>query len=54
MAFQINWMNMRDADDGQILWSSHEWSREMFKKEANAYVPKEILDCRYVWISIYD
>ena len=45
-AFRINWMNMRDGGDGQILWSSHEWNEEMFKKEISAYIPKEILDCR--------
>ncbi|CAF4895493.1 unnamed protein product [Pieris macdunnoughi] len=45
--FQINWMNLRDADSGKILWQHNEdmSSPEM---EHEARVPKRILKCRVV------
>ena len=44
--FRINWMNMRDAGSGQIMWEENEW--DAFAKEAVAYIPKDILKCRAV------
>jgi retinal rod rhodopsin-sensitive cGMP 3',5'-cyclic phosphodiesterase subunit delta len=44
--FRINWMNMRDASTGQIMWEENEW--DAFAKEAVAYIPKDILKCRAV------
>ncbi|CAE7559404.1 PDE6D, partial [Symbiodinium microadriaticum] len=37
-------MNMRDADTGQILWTSRNWDEQrMFDQEMQARIPKEIL-----------
>lgn len=45
--FQINWMNLRDADTGKILWQQNEdMSRSDIEHEAR--VPKKILKCRVV------
>jgi len=44
--FRINWMNMRDASTGTIMWENHEWNCGVIETEAA--VPKEILKCRQV------
>lgn len=45
--FKLNWMNLRDADTGDILW---EENNDLSKpdKEHEARVPKSILKCRAV------
>ncbi|KAF9809910.1 hypothetical protein SFRURICE_002140 [Spodoptera frugiperda] len=43
--FQVNWMNLRDADTGKILWqNSEDMSNPDIEHEAR--VPKRILKCR--------
>lgn len=45
--FKLNWMNLRDADSGKILWqSSDDLSAPDVEHEAR--VPKKILKCRAV------
>ncbi|XP_050561181.1 retinal rod rhodopsin-sensitive cGMP 3',5'-cyclic phosphodiesterase subunit delta [Spodoptera frugiperda] len=45
--FQVNWMNLRDADTGKILWqNSEDMSNPDIEHEAR--VPKRILKCRVV------
>eukprot|EP00742_Colponemidia_sp_Colp-10_P003414 GILJ01003635.1.p1 GENE.GILJ01003635.1~~GILJ01003635.1.p1 ORF type:complete len:158 (-),score=11.47 GILJ01003635.1:119-592(-) len=44
--FRINWMNMRDAHTGRIMWESGEWDN--LQDELVARVPKEILNCRVI------
>lgn len=45
--FKLNWMNLRDADSGKILWqSSDDLSAPDLEHEAR--VPKKILKCRAV------
>ncbi|KAH3858468.1 retinal rod rhodopsin-sensitive cGMP 3',5'-cyclic phosphodiesterase subunit delta-like [Dreissena polymorpha] len=45
--FKLNWMNLRDADSGKILWqSSDDLSSPGVEHEAR--VPKKILKCRAV------
>ncbi|KAL4221618.1 Retinal rod rhodopsin-sensitive cGMP 3' [Mactra antiquata] len=45
--FKLNWMNLRDADNGKILWqSSDDLSSPDVEHEAR--VPKKILKCRAV------
>lgn len=45
--FKLNWMNLRDADSGRILWQSNEdLSNPLIEHEAK--VPKKILKCRAV------
>jgi len=45
--FKINWMNLRDADTGKILWQGNE-DLSMPETEHEARVPKKILKCRAV------
>ncbi|XP_047519624.1 retinal rod rhodopsin-sensitive cGMP 3',5'-cyclic phosphodiesterase subunit delta isoform X1 [Pieris napi] len=45
--FQINWMNLRDADTGKILWQHNE-DMSNPEMEHEARVPKRILKCRVV------
>lgn len=47
IGFKLNWMNLRDADTGDVLW---EESNDLSKpdKEHEARVPKSILKCRAV------
>ncbi|CAH1399128.1 unnamed protein product [Nezara viridula] len=45
--FQVNWMNLRDADTGKILWQGNE-DLSIPDKEHEARVPKQILKCRAV------
>lgn len=45
--FQINWIKLRDADTGTILWQGNE-DLSMPDAEHEAHVPKKILQCRAV------
>jgi len=45
--FKLNWMNLRDADSGKILWQASEDLSEP-ELEHEARVPKKILKCRAV------
>ncbi|XP_059143326.1 retinal rod rhodopsin-sensitive cGMP 3',5'-cyclic phosphodiesterase subunit delta-like [Physella acuta] len=45
--FRLNWMNLRDADSGKILWQSSD-DLSVPEKEHEARVPKKILKCRAV------
>ncbi|CAH2979567.1 unnamed protein product [Chilo suppressalis] len=45
--FQVNWMNLRDADTGKILWQHNE-DMSNPDVEHEARVPKRILKCRVV------
>ncbi|GMI44061.1 hypothetical protein TrCOL_g5397 [Triparma columacea] len=46
--FRINWMNMRDANNGDMMWESGEWGETMWKKEIKARIPADILSCSAV------
>lgn len=45
--FQINWINLRDADTGKILWQGNE-DLSVPDIEHEAHVPRKILKCRAV------
>ncbi|ELT95479.1 hypothetical protein CAPTEDRAFT_170126 [Capitella teleta] len=45
--FKLNWMNLRDADSGKILWQSSD-DLSIPEQEHEARVPKKILKCRAV------
>jgi len=45
--FKLNWMNLRDADSGKILWQSNE-DMSAPGREHEARVPKKILKCKAV------
>lgn len=45
--FKVNWMNLRDADSGKILWQGHD-DLSLPEQEHEARVPKKILKCRAV------
>ena len=45
--FQVNWMNLRDADTGKILWQGND-DLSLPGEEHEARVPKKILKCRAV------
>jgi retinal rod rhodopsin-sensitive cGMP 3',5'-cyclic phosphodiesterase subunit delta len=45
--FQVNWMNLRDADTGKILWQGTD-DLSQPGEEHEARVPKKILKCRAV------
>lgn len=45
--FKLNWMNLRDAESGKILWQGSEDLSEP-ETEHEARVPKKILKCRAV------
>jgi len=45
--FRINWMKLRDADKGEILWEAHE-DLSLPDVEHEARVPKSVLLCRAV------
>ena len=52
--FRINWMNMRDAGNGRLMWASQQWGEALFEKVVDETIPREILTCRYVCInSVY-
>ena len=46
--FAINWMNMRDAYSGRILWEQKQGWADMYEREILARVPRSILSCRAV------
>ena len=46
--FRINWMNMRDAATGKILWEQAKGWADMYDREILARVPRRLLDCRAV------
>ena len=46
--FRINWMNMRDAATGKILWEQAKGWGDMYDREILARVPRRLLDCRAV------
>mmetsp|Transcript_11970 Transcript_11970/g.14248 ORF Transcript_11970/g.14248 Transcript_11970/m.14248 type:complete len:150 (+) Transcript_11970:77-526(+) len=45
--FNINWMNMRNAKTGQIMWEQ-EWPASWKEEEVVARIPKEIMKCEAV------
>jgi len=45
--FRLNWMNLRDGDNGKVLWQSSD-DLAIPEKEHEARVPKKILKCRAV------
>ncbi|KAL3862201.1 hypothetical protein ACJMK2_008188 [Sinanodonta woodiana] len=45
--FKLNWMNLRDADNGKILWQSSD-DLAIPDLEHEARVPKKILKCKAV------
>jgi len=45
--FKVNWMNLRDADTGKILWQGND-DLSLPEVEHEARVPKKILKCRAV------
>ena len=45
--FRVNWMNLRDADSGKILWQGNE-DLSLPDVEHEARVPKKILKARAV------
>ena len=45
--FKVNWMNLRDADTGKILWQGND-DLSSPDNEHEARVPKKILKCRAV------
>jgi retinal rod rhodopsin-sensitive cGMP 3',5'-cyclic phosphodiesterase subunit delta len=46
--FRINFMNMRNATTGELVWESGSWDQRMFREELVANVPASILNCRAV------
>jgi len=45
--FKLNWMNLRDADNGKVLWQGND-DLASPEKEHEARVPKKILKSRAV------
>jgi len=45
--FKLNWMNLRDSDNGKVMWQSSD-DMSVPEKEHEARVPKKILKCRAV------
>mmetsp|Transcript_60183 Transcript_60183/g.141704 ORF Transcript_60183/g.141704 Transcript_60183/m.141704 type:complete len:158 (+) Transcript_60183:166-639(+) len=47
--FTLNFMNMRDAGTGKIVWESPaDWKERFFQEELEAHVPASILGCKEV------
>eukprot|EP00916_Digyalum_oweni_P023348 GHVL01038767.1.p1 GENE.GHVL01038767.1~~GHVL01038767.1.p1 ORF type:complete len:144 (-),score=26.30 GHVL01038767.1:552-983(-) len=44
--FKINFMNMRDADTGEVMWASEDWNTSQDEQSAN--VSKGILKCKAI------
>ncbi|TMW57431.1 hypothetical protein Poli38472_003356 [Pythium oligandrum] len=44
----INYMNMRCADTGKLMWQSKEWRDDVFTVEQEAHIPSSILKCSAV------
>ncbi|KAL5252613.1 hypothetical protein ACHWQZ_G015406 [Mnemiopsis leidyi] len=47
LGFKLNWMNLRDAESGKVLWQGDD-DLTLSHKEHEARVPKKILKCRSV------
>ncbi|VDK71856.1 unnamed protein product [Onchocerca ochengi] len=45
--FKLNWMSLRDAESGKVLWQSYE-DLSSPGREHQARVPKSILNCRAI------
>ncbi|XP_020617005.1 retinal rod rhodopsin-sensitive cGMP 3',5'-cyclic phosphodiesterase subunit delta-like [Orbicella faveolata] len=45
--FKLNWMNLRDADSGKVLWQGSD-DLSVPDQEHEARVPKKILKCKAV------
>ncbi|XP_064384227.1 retinal rod rhodopsin-sensitive cGMP 3',5'-cyclic phosphodiesterase subunit delta-like [Halichondria panicea] len=45
--FKLNWMNLRDAESGRVLWQSRD-DLSLPGREHEAKVPKKILKCKSV------
>ncbi|OZC10007.1 GMP-PDE, delta subunit [Onchocerca flexuosa] len=45
--FKLNWMSLRDAESGKVLWQSYE-DLSSPGREHEAHVPKSILNCRAI------
>lgn len=45
--FKLNWMNLRDAESGKVLWQGDE-DMSKSEKEYEARVPKKILKCKSI------
>ncbi|XP_030842777.1 retinal rod rhodopsin-sensitive cGMP 3',5'-cyclic phosphodiesterase subunit delta [Strongylocentrotus purpuratus] len=45
--FKVNWMNLRDADSGKIMWQGHD-DLSAPDGEHEARVPKKILKCKAI------
>ncbi|CAG0919496.1 unnamed protein product [Notodromas monacha] len=45
--FKVNWMNLRDAEDGKVLWQGND-DLSVPGTEHIARVPRKILSCRSV------
>ncbi|KAI9339306.1 phosphodiesterase 6D cGMPspecific [Obelidium mucronatum] len=46
--FKINWMNLRDADSGKIIWEAKDWADALTASGKQAHIPKHILKCKSV------
>uniref|UniRef100_A0A7S0SJZ0 GMP phosphodiesterase delta subunit domain-containing protein n=1 Tax=Mantoniella antarctica TaxID=81844 RepID=A0A7S0SJZ0_9CHLO len=46
--FSINAMNMRDAENGTIMWEKNSWPVNWREEEVEAHIPKGILQCKSV------
>jgi len=44
--FKINWMKMKNAQTGDVMWECNEWNLE--KNNHSEYLPKELLSCKEV------
>ncbi|CAG2054371.1 unnamed protein product, partial [Timema podura] len=49
--FQVNWLNIRDADTGKVLWQVYS-DISVSNLEIKAKVPKQIFECRAVLTQI--
>jgi retinal rod rhodopsin-sensitive cGMP 3',5'-cyclic phosphodiesterase subunit delta len=45
--FKLNWMNLRDADSGKVMWQSTE-DMSVPGQTHEARVPKKVLKCRAI------
>lgn len=48
LGFGIDGMNMRDSNSKKLLWECGALGSEIFRREIEAHVPKEILECEAV------
>jgi len=45
--FRVNWMKLKDADSGEVIWEVHE-DLSLPGQEHEARIPKTVLQCRAV------